>query len=235
MRSITVAYRYIAFFDLLADAIFQHKMAMEAGSAYISSRYARASICASSLSIECFANCLLEISDAPKMLKEEFDRLSPLPKLEIALHLQGLGEQLDRGRSEVQRISELVKARNEFVHSKLTVLDASIDGLKDIGSELEVSISMAGEQWKMLGIPKVAMFWSKRDSLSVLLAISLFYRHVLIDLVKVSEDQLIEALTSRVEIGDIAMLGVYDEFRKQIVAASEFGVDFSFLGVPTNT
>lgn len=231
---IPATYRYIAFFDLLADAIFQHKMAMNETNPYLCSRYARASISASALSVECFANCLLALSESPKKLLEELDKLSPIPKVEIALRLQGLGD-LDRGRAEIQKIAELIKARNEFVHSKLTALEAGIGLPQDAGTEWIVPISMTGEQWRQLGIPKVAMFWSKESSLSVLSAISSFYRHVLVDVMKANEELVNGAFISRAEFGGVRMPGVYDEFREQITAATEFGVDFSFLGLAKST
>jgi len=230
---IPATYRYIAFFDLLADAIFQHRMAMNETSAYLCNRYARASISASSLSVECFANCLLAISESSKKLLDELDKLSPIPKVEIALQLQGFGE-LDRGSSEVQKIAELIKARNEFVHSKSTALEANIDIPQDAGTEWMVPISMIGEQWKQLAIPKVAMFWSRESSLIVLSAISLFYRYVLIDLMRADEELVNRILISRVEFGNVHMPGVYDEFREQLAVAFEFGIDFSFLGLAKN-
>ncbi|MCC2638275.1 MAG: hypothetical protein K0Q68_1994 [Moraxellaceae bacterium] len=226
---IPATYRYIAFFDLLADAIFQHKMAVNETNPFLSSRYARASIGASALSVECFANCLLALPESPKKLIEELDKLSPIPKVEIALRLQGFGD-LDRGCSEVQKIAELIKARNEFVHSKLTAIEACIGLPQDAGSEWMVPISMTGEHWKQLGIPKVAMFWSRSSSLLVLSAICSFYRHVLVNLMKATEEQLNGAFISRAEFGGIHMPGVYDEFREQISSAAELGIDFSFLG-----
>lgn len=234
MHPIPATYRYIAFFDLLADAIFQHKMAVNETNPYLCSRYARASISASALSVECFANCLLALPESPKKLLEELDKLPPIPKVEIALRLQGLGD-LDRGRAEVQKIAELIKARNEFVHSKLAAIEASIGLPQDAGTEWMVPISMAGEQWRQLGIPKVAMFWSRESSLSVLSAISSFYRHVLVDVMKANEELVNGALISRAEFGGVHMPGVYDEFREQITAATELGVDFSFLRLAKST
>lgn len=206
---------------------------MNETNAYLCSRYARASISASSLSIECFANCLLAISESSKKLLDELDKLSPIPKVEIALRLQGFGE-LNRGCSEVQKIAELIKARNEFVHSKSTAIEANIDIPQDAGTEWMIPIAMTGEQWKQLGIPKAAMFWSRESSLLVLSAISSFYRYVLIDLIKANAELVNRTLISRIEFGNAHMPGVYDEFREQLAIASEFGVDFSFLGLGKN-
>ncbi|MFB2774310.1 hypothetical protein [Shewanella xiamenensis] len=164
---------------------------------------------------------------------EELDKLPPIPKVEIALRLQGFGD-LDRGRSEVQRIAELIKARNEFVHSKLATIEANIGFPQDAGAEWMLPIEMTGEHWKQLGIPKVAMFWSRVNSLAVLSAICSFYRHVLVDVMRATDELLNRTLISRAEFGGVHMPGVYDEFREQLVSAAELGVDFSFLGFSNN-
>jgi hypothetical protein len=228
-QSIPATFRYIAFFDLLADAVFQHRMAVNEANPYLCSRYARASISASSLSVECFANCLLSIVELPKKLSEDLDKLPPVPKIEVALRLRGL--EFDRGRTEVQKIAELIKARNEFVHSKATEMEATLDLPKDAGSEWMVPIKMTGEHWQALGIPKQAMFWSKENSLSSLSAVSSFYRHIVVDLMKANEELISRTFISRVEFGNVLMPGVYDEFREQLAFASKFGLDFSFLGL----
>lgn len=92
-------------------------------------------------------------------------------------------------------------------------------------------ITMSGEHWQALGIPKQAMFWSKDNSLSALLAVNKFYRYILVDLMQAKEEKINKALISRVEFGNVLMPGVYDEFREQLEESYKFGVDFSFLNL----
>lgn len=58
-------FRYGAFYDLLADAVFQHRQAVKATDNYTINRFARASVLAATVGIECAANCLLATVDVP--------------------------------------------------------------------------------------------------------------------------------------------------------------------------
>ena len=226
-------FRYIAFFDLLADAVFLHQKANIEPNPYLSSRFARGSISASSLSTECFANCLLTILQPTRSLANDLDKLPPLSKIDVALRLQG-SKALDRGRIEVQRVAELIQARNDYVHPKASAVEASISTPQDAENEWVLPVSMNAELWRGLEIPKPAMFWSKENSLSTLSAICLFFRYVIVDLMNGDEDLINEFFISRVEFGNIQMPGVYDEFRELLQSASKFGLDFTFLNIQNN-
>ncbi len=228
-QGIPAKYTYIAFLDLLADALFQHQMAENEANSYMASRLSRASIIASSLSVECFANCLLALLPSRKLSKD-IDKLPPLSKIDLSLRLKQFLE-IDRGRLEVQQVADLMKARNDVVHSKRVAIQASMDLPRDAGNEWMFPITMSGEHWRGLGIPKQAMFWSKKDSFKTLSVISSFYRYVLVGLMQADEEMISKVLISRAELGNVLMPGVYDEFRDLLASASRLGVDFSFLGI----
>lgn len=223
-------FRYVAFYDLLSDAAFQHKLASQSTDSFMMSRHARASIIASVLSVECMANCLLDSVDAPKALREEIDKLSPLPKLETALRLTGINT-FDRGRHEVQQAADLIRAKNDYVHPKTATLDAAIHEPQDAGKDWTVPFVMQGEQWRSLGIPKQAMFWSKDASLSVLRAVCDFFKYLLVEVMKLDDDALDMMLPSRLEFGNALMPAVFEEFKREIAALRKDGIDFSFLKV----
>lgn len=229
-KTASATFRYVAFYDLLADSAFQHKIANESTDSFVMSRHARASIIASALSIECLANCLLDSVDAPKALREEIDKLPPLPKIETALRMRGIST-LERGRHEVQKAAELIRARNDYVHAKTATLDAEVHEPQDAGRDWMLPFVMQGEQWRSLGIPKQAMFWSKDASLSVLRAVCDFFRYLLVEVMKAEEDVLQMMLPSRLEFGNALMPAVFDEFQREINALSKEGIDFSFLKV----
>lgn len=76
-------YRYTGFYDLLADAIFQHRLAASCTDSYLMNRHARSSVIASALSIECAANCLLGSVELPKALFDALDKLNSLSKTDF--------------------------------------------------------------------------------------------------------------------------------------------------------
>lgn len=92
-------------------------------------------------------------------------------------------------------------------------------------------MSLDGEQWAAIGIPKKAMFWSKNSSLAALKAISDFFKYVFIELLNASEDELHSMLPSLMQVGDVQILAVFEELRSELKSALEFGVDLSFFGV----
>jgi len=119
-------FHYIAFYDLLADAAFQHRCAAVESDSFRMNRYARASVIAAALSVECAANCLIHSLELSATLRAELDKLPALAKVETFLLLSEFGA-LDRGRVEVQRMKELITARNEYVHPKVTAIEAVVE------------------------------------------------------------------------------------------------------------
>lgn len=229
-KTAPATFRYVAFYDLLADSTFQHTLASNSDDSFAMSRHARASIIASALSLECIANCLLESVDAPKSLREEIDKLAPLPKIETALRMKGIGT-FDRGRHEVQKAAELIRARNDYVHPKTAAWDAEVHEPKDAGSDWMIPFAIQGEHWRSLGIPKQAMFWSKDASLSVLRVVCDFFRYLFIEVMKADDKMLHGMLPSRLEFGNVLMPAVFNEFSRETAELIKEGIDFSFLNV----
>lgn len=226
-------FRYGAFYGLLADAAFQHRQAAAAartGDSYTTSRFARASILASALSVECAANCLLAAVDVPKTLADEIDRMTPLGKIEVCLRLRGLPP-IERGSREVQLMSELVKIRNDHVHPRASNIPAGLGSPKDVDAHWMLPISLEGELWPQLKIPKRPMFWSNESSRAVLKAITDFYRHLFLTLMESVDEDLQPMLSSRLEFGDVHILAEPDEVRRELEGAKEWGVDLDFFGM----
>lgn len=226
-------FRYGSFYDLLADAAFQHKQAARAAKeadSYITNRFARASILASALSVECTANCLLATLDIPKALVDEIDRMTPLGKIETSLRLRGLPP-IARGSREVQLIQELVKIRNDHVHPRASNIPAELSSPEDGDAHWMLPISLEGELWPQLKIPKRPMFWSHESSLTVLRAVTDFYRHLFLTLMASVEDDLQPMLSSRLEVGSAHILVESDEVRRELEGAKEWGVDLEFFGM----
>jgi hypothetical protein len=224
-------FRYGAFYDLLADAVFQHRQAAKATDNYTINRFARASVLAATLSIECAANCLLATVDVPKALLGELDRMTPLGKVDVCLRLRGMSS-IDYGTHAVQLVAELVKLRNDHVHPKSSTIPAEVSLPEDGDTHWLLPMSLDGELWPHLKFPKRPMFWSSECSRIALQAVADFYRYLFKTLMGIDDSDLQHMLSSRLEIGESAMvMAVFDEVRFELEGAKEWGVDFGFLGV----
>ncbi len=229
-HSVPASFRYVAFYDLLVDAAFHHRLATASADGFEMSRHARASILSAALCIESLANCLLDAAEVSKSLRDQLDKLPPLPKIETALRLGGIVT-YDRGRSQVQRAAELMTARNDFVHPKTSQLPTAIQEIEDAGNEWRIPFSFDADMWRGLDIPKCSMFWFAPSSGKVLLALRDYLEYVLVQLMKADEDTLGLLLPSRLEVGEVRTAGVYDEFRREMSMLKGEGLDFSFLKI----
>ncbi len=223
-------FRFTGFYDLLADAVYQHKLANQCDDSYLMNRHARASISASILTLESASNCLIRSLEISSSFAGDLDKLPLLAKIEAYLGFRNI-EKFDRGRNEVQRVVELVRARNDYVHTKAMNIKTDVSPMEKAGKHWKLPMSLHGDQWKAVGIPKRAMFWSANDSLSVLKVVVEFYMYLFVELMQADADQLQELLASRLEIKDVHILTLFDEFKAEFKEASVFGVDLSFLGV----
>lgn len=226
-------FRYVEFLDLLVDAVYQHRLATQSDDSFAMSRHARASVAAAFLTIECLANCLLEVIDMPNALRDELDKLQPLAKIELALHTRGKLS-YDRGRREVQMAVEVIKVRNAYVHSKATKVKAEVHPPEDAGSEWKIPFAIYPDIWKTLKIPKQSMFWSAEVSYGILQVVRDFLHYVLVDVLLADENLLTTMLTSHITIGNpadagVVMPGVFEEFKSEIAWLKEQKIDFSFL------
>lgn len=232
-------FRYVAFLDLLVDAVYQHRLATQSNDSFSVSRHARASVAAAFLTIESLANCLLEAGDMPKKLTEELDFLRPLAKIEVALRARGkLG--YDRGRREVQLVAEVISVRNGYVHSKATKIKAEVHPLEDAGRDWRVPFEIYPEFWKSLNIPKQSMLWSTEVSYGILKAVRDYLRYVIVDVLQADEDLIIMMLASYVTFGsqkngNVIIPNVFDEFIKEIGWIKGQGIDFTFLKMGGDT
>lgn len=223
-------YRYIAFLELLGDAILQLREAKRTSEVFLINRFARASILTSALSVECVANCLLVDLDTSRKLSDELDRMSPLSKIEVYLQLKSKPP-LDRGNRRVGKIAELITARNDFVHPKVKGIPASIKMPEDGGKEWLIPFKIEGTHHSQLEIPEVPMFWCADDALTVLRAIGDFFQYLFCTLLQSNKEEMSRMLVSRIEAGEIQIPAVYDHIITTLQSAKEIGVDFSYLGL----
>lgn len=157
--------------------------------------------------------------------------MTPLGKIDVCLRLRGTFP-IDPGSHAVQRVAELVKARNDHVHPKSYNIPAELNTPEDGDTHWMLPMWLEGELWPHLKFPKRPMFWSSDCSRIALQAVADFYRYVFKTLMKIDDDELQHMLGSRVEIGGtMVMPAVFDEVRFELEGAKEWGADFEFLGV----
>jgi len=227
---VPASYRYTGFFDLLADSLYQHKLANGCTDPYLMNRHARASILAGILSLESAANCLIASLEVSSSFRNELDKLPVLAKIEAYFRFRNI-EGFDRGRNEVQKIIELVRARNDFVHPKTTNIKTDVGQMEKEEGLYKLPMSLHGEHYQAVGIPKHAMFWSAENALSALQSIVGFYQHIFTGLMQASVEEIQELLLSRFEIQHVHIMSLFEEFKAEFTGASEFGIDLGFLGV----
>ncbi|MEI8606292.1 hypothetical protein [Pseudoalteromonas sp. B160] len=221
-------FKYPGFYDLVCDAIYQHKLADKESNSFYENRHARSSIISSALVIESCANCLLNSLDISSKLGGDIDKLTVLAKFETYLRFNNVAT-FDRGNNKVEKIVELIKLRNEFVHPKVASIKTEIGQMEDIGEQYSLLMELTGDQWKGLIIPKRGLFWSADSSLKVLKAVSEFIDYLFFELLELSDQDVQNVLMSRLEFSSIIMPTVFDVFKTEITSVKEFGIDFGFL------
>ena len=221
-------FKYPGFYDLVCDSIYQHKLANKESNSFHENRHARSSIISSALLIESCANCLLSSLDISSKLGVDIDKLNVLAKFETYLRFNNVAT-FDRGNNKVEKIVELIKLRNEFVHPKVASIKTEIGQMENVGEQFSLPIELTGEQWKGLIIPKRSLFWSADSSLKVLKAVSEFMDYLFFELLELQDEDVRHFLMSRFEFPKVTMPAVFDVFETEIISAKEFGVNFDFL------
>ncbi len=153
-----------------------------------------------------------------------------LSKYEIYIRLSEAAKTLDRSCTETERVHELTKVRNEFVHPKMQSISATVGAFEQQGENVALPLTLDGEHWNAVGIPKRPLFWSADNAKSAFTAVVTFLRMVICDYVHMSPEDARYHLHSRVEIGTAATIATFDEFVSELTA-EDLGVDVAFLGI----
>ena len=219
---------HVGFIDLLCDAIFHYRHSADSKESYAVNRNARASITASFLSIESCANILLQSLDISKKMRNDLDRLPALSKMEAYSLLENVSCNFDRGDNRVQKVSELIQARNDFVHPKSRNISSDIGEPQDGGDVWILPMGLEGVQYKELKIPKCALFWNADNSFSVLKTVFDFYEYIFEKLVPI-DDKKSHLLLNRVEFENVIMPNTFSEFDMELSKAKELGINTAWI------
>ncbi len=226
-------FKYNGVLDLLCDAAFQCRLARGCDNSYQMNRHARASILSSALALESAANSLLRSLELSTGFAEELDKLPVLAKFDVYLRCKQTNLQLDRGRMEVQRVRELLRARNDYVHPKVQTIPTDVSSPEEQGERLVLPLSLTGQMWDAVKIPKRPMFWSADSAQSALSATVGFLKLIVQDCANLSPEEARYFMHSRLEFGDAHVIASFDEFESELRDASDLALNFEFLGIPT--
>lgn len=219
---------HVGFLDLLCDAIYHYRESLESKDSYVVNRSARASITASFLSLECCANALLQSLELPKSLYDDYERLSAISKIETYLNFTNSEKSIERSDNRVQKIKELIKVRNQFVHPKSTKINTEIGEPQDRKDIWMIPMSLEGVHHKGINIPKSALFWSSENALSVLVVIFDFFDYLFTSLTPLHDIKR-ATLLNRVVIGNVVVPNTFSEFDSELSKAKEFGLKTDWI------
>ena len=229
---VPVEFKYNGVLDLACDAAFQLKLSRDTDSSYVMNRHARASILSSALLLESTANALLATLDLSSRMSQDVDKLSVLAKFELFTKFANPDAEFDRGSSTIQRIQELIRARNDFVHPKTKPIPTDITGFgPNESGQWAMPFELTGEKHGCLGIPKRSMFWNADNAESVLRATIAFLKFMICDIASFTPDDAQTSLHSYLQVGDASVIATFDEFRTELSNLNDLNIDLSFLGV----
>jgi len=228
MQSREASFKFVGFFDLVCDASFTYFRSRDSKDHYEQNRSARASILAAALSVESFANCLIDALNLPANHSRKIERLPTLNKIDACLTLSAL-ETLDPARPEVQKASDLIRARNDFVHIKTSKAVAQVAPARLQSTDSpRWDFSPQPDFYPTLGISKLPLAWMADDAHKALSAACAFIRHV-----ASSEETRVErirkSLISAIEVGGAAVPFVLPPYRDELRRLQNAGMDFLVL------
>lgn len=224
MKTPAVFY-HIGFIDLICDALFHLRSARESNDHYIIHRNARASISAISLSLECFANAILSYPDISSQLFTEMEKLPALAKIDAALLMSDIDYQIDYGDHRTQKMKELIKVRNQFVHPKETRIKTEVGLPVDGQDHWLVPMTLDGEMHKELKIPTCPMFWNADSAHQTLNSALLFYNKIFKQIHQ-RHNSILKMLLNRLEIKQNNMMpNTHGGYDTELRLASVAGLD----------
>ena len=221
------------FLDLLCDALFQFRLSREASAAYTQNRHARSCIIALVFSVESCANCLVEHLNLSSGKKKKIMQAPVLEKLKFCVHAMA-NATLDFERTEVRKMKELIKARNDFVHPKVTSIETEMGAMDDLGDVLSWSIVLQPKVRESTELPVNALFWNPGHAADALSAVLGFLSHLFNELLKPSLETgpnfLLPSISTKIGVKSVTIECPFQDFENELKMASEIGFDFDFLG-----
>jgi hypothetical protein len=208
---------------LIAQAL---QLASFAGSAHPGAAQvlAKSAIVFASMSLECAATSCLELTGIPKGPHGKIDRtLSVVDKFDM-LHWLAVRTPLDRGRLTVQKIDDLVAARNMLVHPR--VRREPIGACRHYAAGEGIDAGFDKTAWNALRIPKDERSWSGEHAENAIVAVVDFMNYFYFEACKIEQKRVVQMLCT--SSGDAIFLTPWES--EAISAAEErFGFKLRFV------
>lgn len=180
-----------SFLQLLSDAIYFLRSSEIEEDKYHIQRFSRASILNSCLSIEAAANCCIYHLNCSKNYREEIEKLTSFAKLDLYVQTQK-GKIIDRGNIRFQKIKELKKIRDSFVHPKKIKIPASFS-LDEEKHErhVELKITFDSSPLSATKIDKSSLFWFSSDAKIALKCVLDFFDYYFLELLELESEEVL--------------------------------------------
>lgn len=210
---------------LIAQALQLTALAHEAGPGAVQV-LANSALVFAAMSLECAAASCLEFTKIPKAPHGTMDRtLSVIDKFDL-LHWFAVRSPLARGAVAVQKIDDLVKARNRLVHARMKRQPFGMTRTFAAGEGVEVRADKA--LWSALQIPKDERSWDGEHAKQAITATVEFLNYFFFEACKIDEKDVVGMLCT--SSGDIIFKTPWES---QVLssAAHRFGLRLRFLGL----
>jgi hypothetical protein len=172
-----------SFLQLFTDSITLHQHAEQYRESKDFRRTLfRASILNTLLIPEVVANICIEHLSLEKSVYAEIDRLSFLAKYDYYLRTKFRNRSLDRGIVEIEKLKELKKLRDSYVHPKRTEIYWDVDK--------NGSGTGSCNKTNLLKINKSTSFWEQEDSLQSMIAVHSFLNYFFVKKCRYSKNKV---------------------------------------------
>jgi hypothetical protein len=178
------------------------------------------------MSLECAATSCLEFTKIPNAPHSKIDRtLSVIDKFDL-LHWLAVRAPLDRGQLAVQKIDDLVQARNGLVHARMK--RQPFGAIREFAAGEEDEVESDKALWNALRIPKDERSWNGEHAKRAITAAVEFLNYFFFEACKIDEKKVTQMLCT--SSGDVIF---HTEWESQVLssAAPRFGLKLRFLGL----
>lgn len=210
---------------LIAQSLQLTTLAHEAGPDTVQV-LAKSALVFAVMSLECAATSCLEFTKIPKAPHGKIDRtLSVIDKFDL-LHWFAVRAPLDRGQLALQKIDDLVNARNEIVHARIK--RQPFGPIREFAAGEEVEVGFDRTLWNALRIPKDERSWDGEHAKHAITAAVEFLNYFFFEACRIEEKLVAQMLCT--SSGD-AIFHTPWESHVLSGAASRLGLKLRFLGL----
>lgn len=184
---------------------------------------AKSAIVFAAMSLECAATSCLELVKLPKGPHGKIERCGVLDKFDV-LHWFATRVPLDRGRQVVQKIHDLIRVRNDLVHSRVRRLP--FGKIREYVAEEGLEVDPDVSTWAALGIPKDEREWNDEHTIAAIGATVDFLNYFFLEACKLEKSKVAQMLCT--SSGTVVFLTPW-ESQALSIAERQFGLKLHFL------